>query len=52
MKTSLVVTHEESFWGQEYSYIILSAAYVFEYQQKIYWLNINLWKKLKLIKKV
>lgn len=52
MKTSLVVTQEESFWGQEYSYIILSAAYVFEYQQKIYCLNINLWKKLKLIKKV
>ena len=36
----------------EYSYIILSAPYVSEYQQKIYCLNINLWKKLKLIKKV
>lgn len=52
MKTSLVVTHEESFGGQESSYIIPSAAYVFEYQQKIYCLNINLGKKLKLIKKV
>lgn len=49
---SLVVTHEESFGGQEYSYIIPSAAYVFEYQQKIYSLNINLGKKLKLIKTV
>lgn len=52
MKASLVVAQEESFWGQESSYIILSAAYVFEYQQKIYCLNINLGEKLKLIKKV